>query len=313
MADLTFLSWNLNDFSRGRAHDKVRLLGELEWDIAAVQECDRSAFDLFVAEPSITGAFALDLTKPANRVRHFACALLVRNGSITEPRLWPPGPRDRAVRELPFPELCLAATVEVRAARATAVSFHAPHAAANSEEERMMRIARKNAAYSELVSGVNSTKGPIVVGMDANSWTDPVDLHPHDPEYEQHEVARFHLSDPRHGLRDAYRVWLDDHPDELERVRRLRPDGPLAVTYQRGKQNSPIVNRMDRIYTSPDWTVSSVEHGYAESVAAGSDHAYVLAALTGAGDRPLEVDDPRGGAKPSSGMVHRDLGENEWA
>jgi hypothetical protein len=71
--------------------------------------------------------------------------------------------------------------------------------------------------------------GPVILGMDGNMWTDPVDLHAPEPDLEQPDVVGFHLAGPPHRLTDAFRIWLADHEDALERLRRLRPDGQLAA------------------------------------------------------------------------------------
>ncbi|MDZ7731777.1 MAG: hypothetical protein U5R31_00505 [Acidimicrobiia bacterium] len=136
------------------------------------------------------------------------------------------------------------------------------------------RVDRKNAAY-RAVADFAAAQPLAIVGLDGNAWDDPIELHDTDPDHEQFEVTRFHLADATHGLRDAYRAWLDDHPDELDRIRRLRPDGQLAITYQRSSNNYPKVNRMDRIYTSPAFEVRAMGHEYADALGTGSDHALV--------------------------------------
>lgn len=160
----------------------------------------------------------------------------------------------------------------------TAVSFHAPFVAGDASE-RTWRTARKEGAYQHLIDGIGSLDGPVVVGMDANAWTDPVDLHPLDPSVEQPITNSFHLADPPHRLLDAYRVWLDHHGEIKDRLRRSYPDGPLATTHNRGNSNYPKACRMDRIYAGPVHAVHDVSHHYGEAIAAGSDHAVVLAEL----------------------------------
>lgn len=275
---LRVMSWNLNCFTRGQRDAKVRLLQELEWDVVALQECDQKTFELLRTESGADdGIEALAITPSSLSANHHGCALLVRGGAVADARVWPSDPYDPVHPEQPFPERCLAARVTLPDGELTAVSFHAPHAAAGSDEERIWRVARKNAAYRELVVGLASVEGTTVVGMDANAWTDPIDLHPPDPDEEQLDVISFHLADPPHELRDALRVWLDAHPDELERIRRLRPEGTLAVTYDRGKKGRPVVCRMDRIFVSGDLDVISVEHDLGEALAVGGDHAIVRA------------------------------------
>lgn len=278
MAAVRFLTWNMNNFTRGRRADKARLLDEIPWNVAALQECDLASFELVCGSAHVdAGVHALQLVPSSVKANHNGCALLVRGGAIEDPRTWPSAAYDPDHRDQPFPERCLAAHLVLSSGKLTAVSFHAPHAASSTEEERLWRVARKNGAYRELVEGLNLSAGPVALGMDGNMWTDPVDLHAPEPDLEQPDVVGFHLAGPPHRLKDAYRIWLEDHEDTLDRLRRLRPDGQLAVTYDRGKKGRPEVNRMDRVYVSDDFVVRTVEHGYGEALAAGSDHAYVFA------------------------------------
>ena len=53
---------------------------------------------------------------------------------------------------------------------------------------------------------------------------------------------------------------------------------PLALTHVRGG-NRPVADRFDVDMVSDGWTVERIKHDYEDAVAAGSDHAYVLAEL----------------------------------
>src|SRR5699024_3889015 len=89
-------------------------------------------------------------------------------------------------------------------------------------------------------------------------------------------------NDPHHRLFDAYRRWLATRPRETERIRRERPNGPLAITHYTGKRrNSPgIPRRYDALWLSEQLTVERIDHCYDEAIEAGSDHALVIADLT---------------------------------
>jgi len=279
MAELRFVSWNLNNFSQARGADKVELLRDLRWDVAALQECGRRTYELILSTlGDVDGVHALDVTPSSRRRNHYGCALLSRVGPFSNPRVWPAPPRPADVPEAPFPESCLFASIDTRDRHLTAVSFHAPHAAGRSQSERTWRIARKNAAYRQLVEGLNATTGTVIVGMDGNVWTDPVELHTVDPDHPQVDVLSFHLKDPPHRVIDVYRTWLS-HPDQRSELLRLQPDGPLATTYNRRKSGEPKYERMDRVYATADVTVTGVCHGYQEARAVGSDHAFVVASL----------------------------------
>ncbi len=81
--------------------------------------------------------------------------------------------------------------------------------------------------------------------------------------------------DASHGFRDVLLRHLDRHPAELERLRTERPEGPLAVSHRVRAQ--PV--RSDHIWATGDLEVLDVRYLYDEAVAAGSDHALVLADL----------------------------------
>jgi endonuclease/exonuclease/phosphatase family metal-dependent hydrolase len=280
MAELRFVSWNPDNFSQARLAEKEELLRSLPWDVAALQECGRKTYELILSTlGDVDGVHALDVTPSSRRRNHYGCALLSRAGPIGNPQVWPAPPRPADVPEAPFPESCLSASIDAGGRHLTAVSFHAPHAAGRSRSERAWRTARKNAAYRHLVTGLNATGGTMIVGMDGNVWTDPVDLHVCHDDDPQVDVLRFHLADPPHQLTDVFRMWLASHPEEKAKLRRLHPDGPLATTYNRRKKGDPRYERMDRVYATADVAVTDVRHGYDEAIAAGSDHAYVYALL----------------------------------
>lgn len=84
-----------------------------------------------------------------------------------------------------------------------------------------------------------------------------------------------------HGLEDALRRWLAEHPDELEAIRRARPSGPLALSHRTGRRkNHPGTDRrFDSIWVSKHFQVDAVDYLYERSVEAGSDHAAVVVDL----------------------------------
>lgn len=149
------------------------------------------------------------------------------------------------------------------------VSWHAPNAASDGRQDKMTA----DAAMHRWLAGAS---WPLVVGTDLNTWTDPVDLQPPDPDHPFYQEHDFVGAAARHGLGDAYRTVVADR-GELDRLRTERPFGPLAVSHvlPGGDQH-----RMDRILVSPD--LCSVDAGYCydDAVVAGSDHALHWADLT---------------------------------
>ena len=104
-------------------------------------------------------------------------------------------------------------------------------------------------------------------------------LEPADPTGDWFEEHSFLGSEPEHGLVDALRKWLAEHPNEMERIGRLRPDGPLDLTYDHGKKSYPRPDRFDRILVSPGIEVGGYGSRYGDALAAGSDHALLWAEL----------------------------------
>jgi len=87
---------------------------------------------------------------------------------------------------------------------------------------------------------------------------------------------------PEHRLDDTYRRWVNEHPEELEQIRATRPDGPLAISHRTDKRrDSPgFPRRFDALWISPEIEVASIDYHYEAAIAAGSDHALVVAELT---------------------------------
>lgn len=83
-----------------------------------------------------------------------------------------------------------------------------------------------------------------------------------------------------HPLEDGLRRWLADHPAEAAAYSDLRA-GPLAINHRTGKRrNSPGTGRrFDSIWITGHWIVPHIAHLYNEGIAAGSDHAAVVADL----------------------------------
>ena len=85
-----------------------------------------------------------------------------------------------------------------------------------------------------------------------------------------------------HRLKDALRLWLDHHPEEMERTRAERPEGPLAVSHRTGKtRDRPgTERRFDAVWVSQHFGVDRVLYPYELSIAARSDHSAVIADLS---------------------------------
>lgn len=117
--------------------------------------------------------------------------------------------------------------------------------------------------------------GPVLVGIDANAPR-------HDPP-EWAQVTWWWDDEALllgEGARlDLFRLWVLAHPEDLERIRRLRPAGPMVATYLRGQRGSKVPCRYDHILGAEVEPVT-VGHIVDDALAAGSDHALVYADVT---------------------------------
>jgi endonuclease/exonuclease/phosphatase family metal-dependent hydrolase len=248
-------------------------------DILALQEVTERGFQFFRAQPIFgvsAHSVALRPVGPGEAARRGrGCAILVSpHLALSDVRL---------LDGLPAPERSLIATVRAEAGRGFQVgSFHAPPGATwhEAKPETFRLIARFLAEQ----------EGPVVFGMDANS---PKVDHP------DFSKSRWYVNDPRpppggkrppgeeiligpepsHRLRDVLRTWLEDHPEEFNRLMSSRPDGPLAVSHNTGHKGKFVPRRYYHIWASPEFGVAGVRYSYDESIAAGSDHSLVVADL----------------------------------
>lgn len=178
--------------------------------------------------------------------------------------------------DVPLPEKVLAGWVDFGGAATSVVSYHAPTGVQHHEKkpEQAVRVAR----------WLRGLDGPVVFGGDFNTpEVDPPDFdrvrtHWHSGNDNLADAPGDDLligPEPVHGLRDVLRIYLAEHPSELEAIRAEHADGPLATSYctDHGGQNEV---RYDAVWLSPHFDVSAVAYHYREAIEAGTDHALVL-------------------------------------
>jgi hypothetical protein len=181
-----------------------------------------------------------------------------------------------------LPERILFIETEVKGAPFIAASYHAPPGVNHGIVKPRQAIA--------FAFWLSTQNGPLLFGADANT---PLIDAPDFVKTRTHwHTGRLRLlGEPGddllfgpgkvHDLEDALRRWLVVHPDEMDRLRAIRPCGPLAVTHRTGRRKSSegTGRRYDSVWISHHWVVRHVEHLYEEGIAAGSDHAPVLVDL----------------------------------
>jgi hypothetical protein len=152
--------------------------------------------------------------------------------------------------------------VNINDQRLTAISWHAPNVPGDG-------LAAKMAAFEAMAAFITAAPTPVILGADLNTWRDSVDSPPIDPLdgfYREHVFV-----DPgaAHGLHDAYRMLLTSD-GRLDKLRSVRPGGPLATSYVLSDGSE---HRMDRIYASSELQPVDGGYDYAGAVQCGSDHA----------------------------------------
>jgi exonuclease III len=275
-SSLRIVNWNLNVFTANRRHDKLALLQLTDFDVLTVQECDPDTYDAFVDSDLAIRDHAYGLRMDgvvADRPeRAHGVAVFVRGRA----RLLD----SDVLRVLPEQqERGVVARVQDGRRSVEVLGWHAPNAVGKGPT----RMVKKMAAYRAVTDWLVTHVGHCVVGMDANTpWRDPYERRgePLDPGHPFFEDQRFYGMHQGHPMRDAWVLFLSDHDDLRERIVRLRPQGPLAVSYQRGVQGRITACRYDHILVSPEIHVSAMGYEYADAVGAGSDHALVWAELS---------------------------------
>ncbi|HEY7347289.1 MAG TPA: endonuclease/exonuclease/phosphatase family protein [Ktedonobacterales bacterium] len=259
-----FATWNLNSF-RPLA-GRIDLIRAVECDLLALQEVTEDSYcRLMDAGLFAWSTFSLSLRPPQageGPGRRLGCALFGKSSfRLVAPAL---------LKEAPFPERTLAAHLESAAGPLTACSFHAPPGVNWGE--------LKPQTFRAIAAWLARQEQALIFGMDAN--TPEVDH----PDIDQNrwwykDEAILLGSQAPHRLKDALRVYLHTHAEEMEQILTVRPEGPLAISYTRGKGKQLTPCRYDLISITPDIEVENIRYLYSEALRAGSDHALVVAGL----------------------------------
>ena len=273
-----FASWNVGCPSPERLKRQLERLAELECDVVALQEVSLQncvlARESRVFATVLGGSDLRPVLPDEGRSRDRGCAILL--GAAAK-QVAPAGILDGSAA----PERSLYVPIELSGEALWIASFHQ---VAGSDRKKW-GPAKKAQTFRAIVEWMGRHGERSIVGMDLNS---PMIDHPelarnvyfHDRRPGDQEEHLLH--DPtsaRHTLVDAYRALLRDRPDELERIRRERPAGPLQISHVvRGQPR-----RFDFVYVSPDIRVvdvrydgSVMERGLESRLA---DHALVVADL----------------------------------
>ena len=266
---MRFATWNIKNTGKEHAYRRVQFLSDWPWDILALQEVSPTAWEIIrnsgLSESGIYTFDGFNLT-PIGKRPH-GVAILARHGyQLGEPRL---------ISNLPKAERALTAITKTSDSYVNLISWHAPNAAGEGVEVKMQ-------GYRGILNGLNALQGPTVMGFDANHWNLSIEIDvPFVPSDDNKWLLenQFFGSNGLHTLRDAYLDYLKHNPREYAEIVKMRPIGPLAVSYIRGSTMNPVEDRFDYIFVSPDINVINCTYEYSKAKEAGSDHGIVFADL----------------------------------
>lgn len=277
MSSLRFATWNLAYRGLGRASLMAELLAEHQPDIALLQEANPGSLAALCEGAGFEWAItAFDAGAPVTAGatgRRRVSAIAARGIALDECGVLP---------GVALPERAVWARLRTEPMPISVIAYHAPPGVS-------WGITKVHHAHAP-ASWCRGVRGPVIVGADAN--TPEVD-HPDPIRTRTHwhtgsrRLGGMRGDDivfggrPEHGLADALRLWLRDHPEQLSRIKRERPDGPLAVSHRTGRRRDRpgIDRRFDIIQVSGEFAVRRIEYLLDDALRAGSDHALVIADL----------------------------------
>jgi hypothetical protein len=261
---LRFASWNVNNRNPTRRH--VEILQDAHPDILALQEVCPAFHDALAEEDVFAwDTFSLKLRPPSKsegRSRRLGCSLF----GTARSRLC----SCSLVPRLVFPERALVATVVADGGVVTVCSFHTPPGASWGEV--------KPRTLKAIAQWLQRQPPPMIFGIDANCpKTDHPDIECNEWWWDDEPLLLG--AAPLHTLRDIFRVYLANNPNELAGIVAARPNGPLAISYVRGDGRHTKECRYDFIYATPDVRADNVAYVFDNTIREASDHALVIADL----------------------------------
>jgi len=274
MPTLRVISWNLAHRVGEGSSREAELVRALNPDLGLLQEANARSIEAFA---QMAGFDWVRWTKRGQ--------LPLRAGSGYLAAVAGRGPEPEWLSpqfDVPFPDRVTAARIRVGKTAIMAASYHAPPGVSWGLEK-----AQQAVSFAHWLSDQHDL---VILGADANT---PLVDHPDFARTLTHWQTGFvRLKGAPgddlmwghgkvHGLDDAFRVALANDPARLRAIREMNPNGPLEVSYRTRRRNGQASTpwRFDGIWISEGIRVASVDYLYDRGLAAGSDHAVVLAEL----------------------------------
>ena len=258
---LRVVDWNLDGFTGLDA--KLELLERMSWDVCLLQEVTADSW-ANLRDLGTAACWAGDHLPALATPPRYRSAIVVRSGW----QLHDAG----VVDDVPSPERTAVATLERDGLQVTVASLALPPGVTWGD-------AGKGRQADRIACWLRACRGPVVVGIDVNT-----------PKWDRPELAACEwwndqepllLGEERiHDLRDVYRDALARDPQRRAAVLADAPEGPLATSHVRGRGAGRVACRYDHVLASPEFAVLEVDYRWEEAVAAGSDHALVVATLS---------------------------------
>ena len=269
-----FASWNIGTPSAARLQRQVDFLRALDCEVVALQEVSAENGRALEASPAFPFVWQGLTLRPRlgeeTASRNRGCVVLAseRFRPLSEPEV---------LLGAAAPERSVAIRLGFEGGELNAASFHQ---VAGSDKKKW-GPAKKRQTFRAIAEWLGRHSVRAVMGIDANS-----------PELDHPDVSRniyffdrlagdqdeHLLHDPTratHVLVDVYRSFLHAHPEELERIVSVRPEGPVAVSHF----NRSRPRRFDFIYATPDLRPERVVYHHETLTDKLSDHALVVADL----------------------------------
>lgn len=221
------LHWNV---CGGDDRVKVEWLKEQSWDVAVLLELSlagRKRIARVQERAGWTGKTSLDVPGPAGH-RRMSVGIFARGDARCTGR----ASTSPLLSDARYRERALAAEVEVDSRPVVVAGFHAPNARSGDGQ------APKETAFSEIVAWVNETAGPLVLGVDTNTWSQGARKGRRDPHPDLFHQETFQMEGESHLLRDAFSGAATANPALCEEEQ--------WWTYDTGTRRC----RMDQIWSS---------------------------------------------------------------
>lgn len=280
------VSWNIDARGDG-LEGRIAQLPNFDADIVLLQEVPRRAAPLLAA---VSGAAWAELSvlhsEPSGRSSaRLGTAILASErvqlkevGQIPEQQFIDAGVRaglsESEVRERTgWCHRNLYADVEIDGIPLRVCSLHARPATGGAPGRPPLGYTRQ-VFHRVCAAWLAEHDGTALFGVDANG---PFIDHPDPDRWRPAMAGDATLIGPQpvHHLTDAMYRWLASRPDQMEAIRRSRPDGPLAVSYVTTGSKRPC--RYDHVYVTDDIDVEDIQYRWPQSD--GSDHGAVVTAL----------------------------------